>query len=168
MGTKRHIPGERETRTRAKGPLKHSTLPVVEKSAGAVVFHWGTRLEYLLIFSTYWEFPKGLVEPHEKELEAATREVREETGLEVDILSGFREEITYFYRRSGNLIKKHVVYFLANARVQTVQVSSEHRDAKWLPYDRALAEIKYETARTILTKANEFLSVRIENENPRG
>jgi bis(5'-nucleosidyl)-tetraphosphatase len=167
MTARWHQPRERVTSTRAKGPPKETARSGLEKSAGAVVFHRGTRLEYLLIFSTYWEFPKGLVEPDEKEQETALREVREETGLNVELLHGFREEITYFYRRGGTLIKKQVVYFLGSAQVKTVRVSREHRAAEWRPYRRALAELKYENARMILTKANEFLSKRIEDENPR-
>src|SRR5918912_3800697 len=106
----------------------------IEKSAGAVVFHRGSTLQYLLIFSTYWEFPKGLIDPEESEQEAAVREVREETGLQVELRSGFRHEINYFYRRrnTGLLIKKQVVYFLAEAKEQTVKLSWEHKDSVWL------------------------------------
>ncbi len=141
-----------------KEQTKTSAPLALEKSAGAVVFHRGAELEYLLIFSTYWEFPKGLVEADESETEAAVREAREETGLEVQLVPGFRQEINYFYRRGGNLVKKQVVYFLGQASHQNVQVSWEHREAKWLTYEAALAELKYENARELLKKAHEFLA----------
>ncbi len=130
---------------------------LIEKSAGAVVFYRGAQLEYLLIFSTYWEFPKGQVETDESEIDAAIREVREETDLEVKLLPGFREEINYFYRRGGNLIKKQVVYFLGEAPDQNVKVSWEHHEAEWLTFDAAMKELKYGNARVVLEKANEFL-----------
>jgi bis(5'-nucleosidyl)-tetraphosphatase len=144
----------------AKGAKRAQARPrvLLEKSAGAVVVYRATQLEYLLILSTYWEFPKGLVEVHESETEAAVREVREETGLDVKLLPGFRQEINYFYRRGGNLIKKQVVYFLGEAASQEVQVSWEHHDAQWLTFEAALAELKYENAREVLKKANEFLT----------
>lgn len=133
---------------------------VIEKSAGAVVFHTGKQVEYLLIYSTYWEFPKGMIDANEQEEEAARREVREETGLEVELQADWREAINYFYRRreSGALVKKQVVYFLGKARSQRVKISWEHRDARWATYDAALELLKYENARSILTKGNERIT----------
>ncbi len=130
----------------------------LEKSAGAVVFHRGAQLEFLLIYATYWEFPKGLVEPNESETEAAVREVREETGLQVELLPGFRQEIDYFYRRGPRLIKKQVVYFLGETRDQQVQVSWEHEKAQWVPYEQALGILKFENAREVLRQAHELLT----------
>ena len=150
--------------TRAKStqakPKSTGSKPrsVIEKSAGAVVFYRGTNIEYLLIYSTYWEFPKGLIDAGEDEETAALREAREETGLAVQFVPGFRQEINYFYRRAGALIRKQVVYFLAEASDQKIKLSWEHKDAKWLSFDAALAELKYENARETLQKANEFLS----------
>ena len=128
-----------------------------EKSAGAVVFHRNGEVEYLLILSTYWEFPKGIVEPGETESTAAIREIREETGLEVGLMPGFRREINYFYRRAGTLVKKQVVYFLALAKKKAAEVSWEHHEAVWLTFDQALDRLKYENARQTLAEANEFV-----------
>ncbi len=158
MAIKRQVTTRHAAKTRAGGESKPKSPLVVEKSAGAVVFHRGPELEYLMVFSTYWEFPKGQVEAEEGETEAAVREVREETNLDVQLLPGFRHEINYFYRRNGSLVKKQVVYFLGQAASQNVQVSWEHREAKWLPDEAALAELKYENARELLKKANEFLN----------
>lgn len=130
-----------------------------EKSAGAVVFYPSIPVEYLLLFSSFWEFPKGLIDPGESEIEAALREVREETGLEVEFEEGFRNITTYFKRRheTGALVKKTVVYFLARARTQKVELSSEHNDARWLTFDNALKQLTYENSRQLLRKANSFL-----------
>lgn len=130
---------------------------MIEKSAGAVIVHRAAPIEYLLIFSTYWEFPKGMIDPDESEQDAARREVYEETGLEVELVGDMREAITYFYRRreSGQLVKKQVVYFLGEARSREVRLSWEHREARWLSYEQAVDLLKYENARSILARAHE-------------
>src|SRR6266542_4002595 len=84
----------------AKAPATRGAQNLTtEKSAGVVVVHRGRRNEFLLIYSTYWEFPKGRVDANEREVDAALREVREETGLDVHLLDGFRHEVNYFYRQ---------------------------------------------------------------------
>lgn len=52
-------------------------------SAGVVVIHWNRdHYDYLLLRAyNYWDFPKGVVEVNESPLEAAVREVEEETTL---------------------------------------------------------------------------------------
>ncbi len=158
---------ERGRKPTAKRAIKSKPRLTLEKSAGAVVFHRRAEQVYLLIFSTYWEFPKGQVEPDESEAAGAVREVCEETGLAVKLLPGFRQEVNYFYRRSGDLIKKQVVYFLGEAPNQNVQVSWEHQEAKWLPFDAALAQLKYKSAREILIKANDLLKRHMTNDRGR-
>ena len=41
-------------------------------------------------------FPKGHVEEGETERDTALRELKEETGLTVDLLEGFREVVSYY------------------------------------------------------------------------
>jgi bis(5'-nucleosidyl)-tetraphosphatase len=52
-------------------------------SAGVVILHWNhDHYQYLLLRAfNYWDFPKGIVEAGEQPLDAAIREVEEETGL---------------------------------------------------------------------------------------
>lgn len=138
------------TESKPKPPL------IIEKSAGAVVFHRGSQLHYLLIKSSYWEFPKGLIDNDESESQAALREVREETGLRVELVPGFRHAIQYFYRRKdgSGLVKKSVIYFLAEADSEHVKLSWEHLESAWLTFEQALAQLPYENARAILTAAH--------------
>ena len=71
---------------------------VDERSAGAVVFIADNETEYLLLHYTagHWDFPKGNIEAGETERQAATLEIREETGItDVEFLEGFRQIISY-------------------------------------------------------------------------
>jgi 8-oxo-dGTP pyrophosphatase MutT (NUDIX family) len=132
----------------------------IEKSAGAVVFHRGEQIEYLLLLSTYWGFPKGLVERGEDERATARREIREETGLDVTLLDGFRVVDEFWYRRAGQRIHKQAIYFLAEAPPRAPKISWEHEDSVWLAFDDALARLKFEGLRETLRRANEFLLKR--------
>lgn len=129
----------------------------IEKSAGAVVFFRGKQIEYLMLLSTYWGFPKGLVDPGEDERTTALREIREETGLDATLLDGFRVLDRYWYRRGKERIQKQAVYFLAEAHSRDTQISWEHKDSAWLPFDAAIARLEFEGLRETLRKANEFL-----------
>lgn len=129
-----------------------------EKSAGAVVFHRGNPIQYLLLYSNYWGFPKGHIEKGEDERAAALREIREESGLEVTLIQGFRAIDKYFFRHKGELIRKEAVFFLAEAPNTASRLSHEHSDMVWLGYDEALARLNYEGGRNVLRQANEFLT----------
>ena len=88
----------------------------LEKSCGALVYRRNReQIELLLIKNRYgghWSFPKGHVEGRETEVQTALREVKEETGLDISLQSGFRHAVEYFPRPN---VKKQVVYFLGEA-----------------------------------------------------
>lgn len=132
-----------------------------EKSAGAVVFRKeNSTIKYLLLHypGGHWGFPKGNIEKGETEGETIEREIEEETGIgRVEIIPGFRERIQYFYRRQGKLIRKVVIFLLAETEQEEVEVSHEHQDFEWLEYEEALERITFENAKNIIRKAEHFL-----------
>ena len=133
-----------------------------EKSAGAVVFRKdGDTILYLLLHykykSEYLGFPRGSIEEGETERQAAQREIKEETGLDVQFLEGFREQIHWFYRREGDTVSKNLILFLAQAKNDQVRVSDEHVGYKWLTFEQAIDQIKFENPRRVLRRAQDFL-----------
>ena len=128
-----------------------------EKSAGAVVFHRAENVEYLLLLSNFWGFPKGHLERGESERDAALREVREEAGLDVTLLDGFREVDEYWYARHGERVRKIAIFFLAEAPHRDSKISWEHTAMAWLSFDEAMTRLTYRNGQEILRKANEFL-----------
>ena len=59
----------------------------------------------------YWGFPKGHIDPGERDGEAAIRELKEETQIEAEVVTKLGES-QYVFSRSGERIMKSVVYFL--------------------------------------------------------
>lgn len=139
-------------------------------SAGIVLYRQGEERSYLLLRSALtrrpvWEFAKGAVEAGETELEAAKREMEEETGLAPDdytIIDGFREEERYFFTRgSGDarrLIRKRVTYFLAEWHRGEVRISREASRFVWAPLPEARRMLRFPEKRKVLEAAEARLS----------
>ena len=129
-----------------------------ERSAGAVVFNTKTKKYLLLHYPIgHWDFPKGHVEKGEKDVDAAKREIFEETGLEIEILFGFNEIIKYHFKEQGVLIEKKVVYFLGITEKEEIKLSYEHDGYAWLNYKDALERLTYDSSKKVLMKAHLFL-----------
>ncbi|MEC7712663.1 MAG: bis(5'-nucleosyl)-tetraphosphatase [Candidatus Thermoplasmatota archaeon] len=135
----------------------------MEKSCGIVLFHSD---EFLVIqHSTesnevqgHWDFPKGHVEDNESELETATRELQEETGIDdFRLINNFRQKITYKVHKNNTAIPKEVIFFLAESSTKSVQLSSEHQNYRWLDFDLAHDRLTYSNAKEVLVKAKTFL-----------
>jgi 8-oxo-dGTP pyrophosphatase MutT (NUDIX family) len=126
-----------------------------EESCGAVIY---CNHEYLLLQyeAGHWGFPKGNREPGETRLEAALREIKEETGLKDLEITDFQETITYFYKREGNTIFKTVTYFLAESKTREVTISWEHTAFAWVPYEKALEKVTYENDKKVLQAAQSY------------
>ncbi len=132
-----------------------------EKSCGAVVYNIkGYQTKYLLLnYSTgHWDFVKGNVEANETEKDTVVRELREETSItEAQFMDGFREVISYFYRRQGLTVHKEVVFYLMEAYTDKVVLSFEHTGYIWLDYPAAMERLTFKNAKDTLQKAHDFL-----------
>jgi 8-oxo-dGTP pyrophosphatase MutT (NUDIX family) len=136
-------------------------------SAGIIVFHRSPDgCRFLLLLSRLtkrplWEFPKGGVDEGETVMEAALRELHEETGLaagDVSMCEGFQHKEDYrFTSGKGEeriLIRKAVTYFLAEANRTEVTLSAhEASDYVWLPLPEALTKVRYAARRRMLEAA---------------
>jgi len=131
---------------------------VHELSCGAVIFRRRQSVEFLLLRHPggHWDFPKGHVEKGETDLQAAQREIMEETGIPPSRLrfdDEFLRENRYSFRRGRQTITKTVKYFLAESVTGDVRLSDEHTGYAWLPFREAHEQITYENAKRILEAA---------------
>lgn len=132
-----------------------------EKSCGAIVYRkYHGNTEILLVRSIksgHWSFPKGHVEEGETEEETARREIKEETGLDVLLDTGFRETVTFSPKRNT---KKTVVYFVGMATSHDlVPQQEEISELKWHEIGQAVSVLTYENDKTIVNKAKAFIAL---------
>ncbi|MBQ7638625.1 MAG: NUDIX domain-containing protein [Clostridia bacterium] len=131
-----------------------------EHSCGAVVFRKiNDEYRFLLIKnkrSNNWGFPKGHMEKGETREETAIREVLEETGVHIKIYENFSYESKY---KIGSKIEKRVDVFLASTEdTQTVIQKEEIEDYIWLKYPEALATLRFDNDKEILSAAGEYMN----------
>lgn len=113
--------------------------------------------------------PKGLVDRGERPEQTAVREVREETGVEADLVAKL-DDIRYTYVRSwGNRQKvfKVVSFYLLLYRAGrigdlTPEMRREVRSCQWIPLEDAPQKLSYKGEREVAQKALEYLAANPE------
>lgn len=132
-------------------------------SAGVIVYRYTAEgLKYLLIRHPggHWDLPKGKLEQNETELQAALRELNEETGINmVKLDEDFYQKVIYKYGDyRGGLIQKQVVFFLASTEQEKVTLSHEHDAFVWLPFHEAISRVTFDSAQHLLALAHAHLT----------
>ena len=144
---------------------------MAEKSAGFILIsddfltsHYSVLL--LHYRSGHWDFPKGNIETDETEMQAATRELREETDItKFRLMPNFRYTLNYKYNKKSKLISKQVILFLASTKVKKVKISNEHIGYKWTESDSSVDQLTYSNAKNALLYAINFLHKLPSNIN---
>ena len=112
-------------------------------SSGVVVVNVVRPTVLFLLLRAYrnWDFPKGLVEPGEQPIEAAVREVREETTLDNLSFDWGLEFLDTGPYNKGKISR----YYLARSSDTAVRLPvnpdlgmPEHHEARWMQFDQAL------------------------------
>ncbi|MEW5937691.1 MAG: NUDIX domain-containing protein [Candidatus Thermoplasmatota archaeon] len=133
----------------------------VERSAGAVVLRLsgeGWRVLLLHYVEGHWDFVKGHIEPGEAERDTVLREAKEETGItDLRFIEGFREKVGYTFVRRGRVVKKSVVYLLAQTHQGDVLLSPEHTEYAWLQPEAALGRLTFPGPKRVLRRAMEYM-----------
>ena len=99
------------------------------KSCGCVIFNKGKVLIIKQINGDYG-FPKGHIENCETEVDCATRETFEETGINVVVDPKYRFSVSY---KVNGGFSKIAVYFIAFPKNDDIVIQEEELlDARWV------------------------------------
>jgi 8-oxo-dGTP pyrophosphatase MutT (NUDIX family) len=99
--------------------------------------------------------PKGHLDAGETEQQAATREVREETGVQAELVRELGE-VRYWYNRDGRPVPKSVVFYLFRYRDgDPADHDDEVEEAYWMDLREAQRALTYVGEREMVGRARE-------------
>jgi 8-oxo-dGTP pyrophosphatase MutT (NUDIX family) len=141
--------------------------PPDDESRGAKLKARGTAKR-----KTVLALPKGIVDPGEKPVETALREVYEETGISADLITKLAD-IKYVYSRiwsDGERVFKIVSFYLMRYRSGRInQISSAMRvevaRALWIPLADATRMLAYKGERQMAQKSLDYVAAHSELES---
>jgi bis(5'-nucleosidyl)-tetraphosphatase len=137
--------------------------------AGFVVYRkTSDGIKFLLLYrrGNYWNFPKGHFMPGERSIDAALRELEEETGIkksEMRMVPNFRAYERFYFKVGNQGIYDTVILFLAETHKAEITIRPrEHSGYGWFLYNDAVNVIgkKYGDTRKVLKQATDFLRPR--------
>ena len=144
----------------AHRPKRKGARARLETSSGGVVFREHESVpQFLLIKDPYdnWGLPKGHVEGGETPVQAAIREVTEETGLcELHVIAQL-PTIDWYFKDRGRLVHKFCHFFLLQCAGGEAKPQMEEgiSECAWKTLEEALHAVAYANAREVLRIAGE-------------
>jgi ADP-ribose pyrophosphatase YjhB (NUDIX family) len=128
------------------GPMAAPDPAGATHAGGVVAKREAAGLRYLLVRArrdpTQWIFPKGHVEAGETIEETAVREVREEAGVDAEVV-----ELLDILEFPDERIALFLMRYVGEA------ASTEKREAAWLDYDQARRRLSFAESRELLSRA---------------
>jgi 8-oxo-dGTP pyrophosphatase MutT (NUDIX family) len=146
--------------------MEKPKIPTLDQiSAGGVAFRMnGSRTEIAVVAvnpSRRWQLPKGIIDAGESEEIAALREVREEAGIECELMEKI-ETIEYWYVATarGERVRYHkfVHFFLLKYLSGDVRHHDhEIAEARWVALDEAVAMLAFQSEKDVVEKAKNII-----------
>lgn len=142
-----------------KRDVSYGVIPFFKEAEGwsvLVIHQYGSQGD------VYWGFPKGHREGDEQGIDAAVRELKEETGVGDVNVDGTREFTqVYTFIEESTRIEKTVKYFIGYVSDKTTKIQvAEVADAKWCTPEEVRKLLTYENSQRIFEEAMRYVEER--------
>lgn len=111
-----------------------------------------------------WQLPKGLVDAGESAEQTALREVREEAGIEAEIIEKIETiEYWYFGNQKGKRVRFHkFVHFFLMKYIAGDVGDHDHEvaEARWVKPDEAIEMLAFKSEKAVVEKAFALIKQR--------
>ena len=147
--------------------MEKPKIPTLEQiSAGGVAFRRApSGVEVAIVAvrpSRRWQIPKGLIDAGESEEQAAVREVREEAGIDCELLEKIETvEYWYFATNKGERVRYHkFVHFFLLKYLSGDVADHDHEiaEARWVSIDEAIDLLAFKSEKDVVRKASELIA----------
>lgn len=133
------------------------------RGAGGVVFDSSGRVLLLRTRTGVWLFPKGHLEPGETPLQAALREIREESGVEARVMDPGATWVTEYLNPRGEW--REITWFECHQVGGAPAVTEAlFQEAAFLPTAEALRKLTHASDRQLLRRVLAASSAHNERE----
>lgn len=134
------------------------------KKAGAIILSARDPKEVLLLFRSKhndWSFPKGHIEAGESGVVAATREVKEETGLEIVVLLPL-QIMEYHNEREGQVVCE--MFLVRSKNDDALVLENEGDQLLWVGYQEVVQRLSYQNLRDWFKKNNDEIENMVADQ----
>lgn len=147
--------------------MEKPKIPTLEQiSAGGAAFRLENSKPQVAVVavkpSRRWQLPKGLIDAGETEEQAALREVREEAGIECEVLEKINAvEYWYFAQNKGERVRYHkFVHFFLLRYLSGDVADHDHEiaEARWVSIDEAIEMLAFKGEKDVVRKAAELIA----------
>ena len=131
-----------------------------EKCCGCIIIE---NNKVLLVYEknrNFWGFPKGHMEKGENEIETALREVKEEVGLDVEIIDKEKRYILNYIIRD-EIDKTTVLYLAIPKNKEIMMQESEIEKVKWCDFEEASETLTFDNSKEVFKKVINDLNLGI-------
>lgn len=114
----------------------------------------------------FWIFPKGHAEAGESPIEAAMRELEEETGLtRVTLISDPTFTLTYSFKHEGEVVEKTVVYFIGEVEDPTTKITdtTEVAALAWVPLAEVEDKVTHKDTKALTREVVDYVCKKSSN-----
>lgn len=146
-------------------PYEKRSASLEQVSAGGVAYRQsGDKTEIAIVSilpEMRWQLPKGMIDPGETKEQAASREVREEAGVETKLIKWIADTEYWFHAVNQGVRRrfhKQVHWYLMKYVSGSVDDHDhEVAESKWVSIEDALQLLVFKNERDVVMKASELI-----------